>query len=64
MQVCVIDTNAMLFYYIHVSFCTIIKVQYIIKYINLVVLKLIKKLLYQLWLNKVIVEGFHIGKKY
>ena len=48
MQVCVIDTNAMLFYYIHVSFRTIIKVQYIIKYINLVVLKLIKKLHYQL----------------
>lgn len=27
MQVYVIDTNAMLFYYVHVSFCTIIKVQ-------------------------------------
>lgn len=27
MQVYVIDTNTMLFYYIHVSFCTIIKVE-------------------------------------
>lgn len=27
MQVYVIVTNTMLFYYIHVSFCTIIKVQ-------------------------------------
>ena len=45
------------------SFC-FYKVQYVVKYTNLVVLKLIKKLHYQLWLNKVEVERYHTVKKY
>ena len=35
-----------------------------IKYGNLVVLKLIQKLHYQLWLDKVIIERYHTVKEY
>ena len=48
----------------YTTFSAFIKYSIIIRYSNLVVLKLIIKLHYQLWLNKVTIERYDIVEKY
>ena len=48
----------------YTTFSAFIKYGIIIRYSNLVVLKLIIKLHYQLWLNKVTIERYDIVEKY